>query len=113
MRAHRALLGLGLAAVASAWLAGAPAAAELWMWTDAEGVVRYTPNPERVPSSQRGSLVEVTPAMPGPARAAAPAAPLAGLVEPDPWNAPERANPIQATDVPEPAPPVVEVTRAT
>jgi hypothetical protein len=106
MRARRTLLWMGFAAAAAAaGLAGMPAAAELWMWTDGEGVERYTPDPDRVPAGLRHGMVRVEPGMPGPARQAAPTPPVAGLVEADPWNAPERANPIEATDVPEPRAP--------
>jgi hypothetical protein len=75
------------------------AAAELWLWTDAAGVVRYTPDPGSVPAERRATLLEVRPGMalpsiPPPAASQAPAlyAPPAELsLEADPFNAPEQA----------------------
>jgi hypothetical protein len=95
-----------LAALALLLLAPA-ASAEIWRWTDAEGITRYTPDPGRVPSDRRGSLVAVKPGLP-PSAAAAPTeqpgytAP-ADEVDSDPFNAPQRARSIEVTEVPEPA----------
>ena len=35
------------------------AAPELYRWIDADGSVRYTPNPSRVPNARRDTLVRV------------------------------------------------------
>lgn len=90
------------------------ASAELWRWQDAAGTVRYTPDPGRVPSSRRGSLVRVEPGMP-PIATPAPAAPAATASPPlyapadefsfasDPFNAPEQARTLRGEEVPEPA----------
>jgi hypothetical protein len=63
----------------AAWLAiGAPSAAfaqsaaPLYQWTDERGNVRYTPDPERVPSSRRGTLIQLEPGMPAPPAASRP-----------------------------------------
>ena len=99
-------------------LCSAPAGAELWRWVDADGVVRYTPNPERVPGQQRSSMARVEPGMPAVApmavapMAATPAEP-APLYVPadefsfaaDPFNAPNRAQTLRGSDVPEPLEP--------
>ena len=63
MRLLRRQAAVALAAA----LLGPAAWAEVWQWTDSEGVVRYTPNPDRVPESQRGSLIRVEPGMEMPA----------------------------------------------
>jgi hypothetical protein len=98
---------LGLAAALAALSAG-PTEADLYRWTDADGVVRYTPDPDRVPSSQRSTLVRVEPGMP-PAPQRAPAAtdpsppifapPGDPALEADPFNEPERARQIEETAV--------------
>ncbi len=86
----------------------APAAmADVWRWTDAEGVIRYTPDPDRVPARSRGTLVQVTPGM-APTATAAPAEepewlPPADEFDADPFNAPQRARSVEVTVVPEPA----------
>lgn len=36
-----------------------PAAAQLWKWTDAEGVVRYTNDVESIPPEHRGRATEI------------------------------------------------------
>ena len=82
----------------------APAAlAEIWQWTDAEGVIRYTPDPGRVPEGSRATLVKLAPDS-GPPSDSEPAyfAPAAELGV-DPFNAPERARSVDVTEVPEPA----------
>jgi hypothetical protein len=51
-----------LAAVGGVWVllaAPAGAAGALYQWTDREGVVRYTPDPDRVPSSARNTMKRV------------------------------------------------------
>jgi hypothetical protein len=95
-----------LAALAlAALLAAGPAAAELWRWIDADGVPRYTPDPDRVPGAQRATLARVEPGMaaapppsvappPAPAAATPPeifAPPVEEPLAEDPFNAPERA----------------------
>ncbi len=94
-----------MVALAAALLAPA-AFAEVWQWTDAEGVVRYTPNPERVPQSQRGSLVKVEPGMslptPSPAKPPVMYAPPEELpFGVDPFEAPEPARTLESPDLPE------------
>lgn len=87
--------------------------ADIWQWTDAQGAVRYTPDPDHVPSSARGTLVKIEPGMPAqsaaePATRAAPAgsgpiyAPKEELAA-DPFNAPRAARNVEVTEVPEPA----------
>ena len=83
------------------------ATADIWQWTDPTGVIRYTPDPERVPSDSRGTLVKVTPGMPPTAtRAPAEEPPLLGPPDEfgaDPFNAPQRARSVDVTEIPEPA----------
>jgi hypothetical protein len=89
------LLGLLLAALAAPGGAGA----ELWRWIDADGVARFTPDPDRVPAARRSTLVPVEAGMlPAPVREPAIAKPLPIFAPPgdpalaqDPWNAPGRA----------------------
>ncbi len=88
------------------------ASADLWRWIDADGIVRYTPNPNHVPGSSRDSLARVEVGMP-----AAPAAATAALPTPlhapadefsfaaDPFNAPDRAQTLRGDDVHEPLDP--------
>src|SRR3990172_11234023 len=93
------LLGTALAAL----LGADPAAADLWRWIDADGVPRYTHDPDRVPSAQRSTLGRVEPGMtPTPQREPAVAKPPAIFAPPgdpalatDPWNEPERARAIE------------------
>lgn len=67
LRLYRALpLTVGLI------LAGAPASAELYKWTDAEGKVHFSDQP---PPPEVKAPVTVKPRRPGAAPAAAPAAP--------------------------------------
>jgi hypothetical protein len=40
--------------------------AALYQWTDERGNVRYTPDPDRVPSDRRGTLLRLEPGMPAP-----------------------------------------------
>jgi hypothetical protein len=89
------VLGLLLAALAAPSGAGA----ELWRWIDANGVARYTPDPDRVPAARRSTLERVEPGMPpAPPPEPAIAKPLPIFAPPgdpaleeDPWNAPGRA----------------------
>lgn len=97
--------GWPLVALATAGLAlaGAPAShaeaeGRLYRWTDRDGVVRYTPDPGRVPGGYAAELVEPGMAMPPPPQrpaGGAAAAPLSGApdagVAADPFNAPGRA----------------------
>ena len=95
------------ASVALAAALLAPAAfAEVWQWTDAEGVVRYTPNPDRVPQSQRGSLLKVEQGMVLPAPS--PSKPPVMYAPPeeipfgaDPFEAPEPARTLESPELPE------------
>jgi hypothetical protein len=98
-----------LLAAAAPCLLSAPAVqAEIWQWTDAEGVIRYTPNPDRIPDGRRSTMVKVAPGMPlvtkpeEPPDAPAIAGPP-GDFEADPFNAPQRARSVEVTEVPEPA----------
>lgn len=113
--------GLRVLALALAGLiAAGPAAADLWRWIDAEGVARYTPDPDRVPAAERGSLVRVEAGMAdAPERAPVAAKPPAIFAPPgdaeiavDPFNAPERAREFQGevvvempAEAPAPKPP--------
>jgi hypothetical protein len=59
------------AALALVTLVADPAGAELYRWTDAEGVVRYTNDPESIPPAHRAGAREVgspqaRPPVPGP-----------------------------------------------
>lgn len=92
--------GIALLAVLGVLAGAAPAAAEvLYVWSDENGVVRYTPDPDRVPGSRRHTMLRVergtaTPAVPeaaappAPLPAAARAAPAVPGMAPDPFNAP-------------------------
>jgi hypothetical protein len=96
----------------------------LYEWTDPVGIVRYTPDPSRVPGSLRGSTRQVVPGMaPAPLLKDTPAAahegtaPVAAAVaapavatpppdsgeiayaEPDPFNAPESARHVESETV--------------
>jgi hypothetical protein len=89
------------AIVLTAALLAPAASAEVWQWTDSEGVVRYTPNPDRVPAAQRGSLIKVEPGMkappPSPARPPVLYAPPEELpLGADPFAAPEPARTLEA-----------------
>jgi len=104
------------AAVALAAALLAPAApAGVWQWTDAEGVVRYTPNPDRVPESQRGSLIKLEPGMQAPApRASQPPVRYAPAEElprgADPFAAPEPARTLETPEAGPAAAPETEPT---
>ena len=68
-----------IACLLGAALPGAHARADksapaLYQWTDERGNVRYTPDPDRVPASQRGTLQLVDPGMPPPSATLQPAA---------------------------------------
>jgi hypothetical protein len=112
----RSLLRAAALALATAPLASV-AVADLWQWTDAAGVVRYTPDPGRVPDGRRGTLLKVEPGMvmpppmaASPSGAAAPTETPPGLYAPedeisfeaDPFNAPGQARNLEVRDVPEP-----------
>jgi hypothetical protein len=101
LRARRPLL-VALALAAS--LGGDAAGADLWRWIDADGVPRYTPDPDRVPAAQRSSLARIEPGMPPvprpePAAAAKPPPIFAPPGDPalaaDPFNEPERAREVE------------------
>jgi hypothetical protein len=79
-RARAAAAGLVLLLGAS--LADTPARAQpkapvLYQWTDERGNVRYTPDPDRVPIAQRGSMQRIEPGAPPPSGAPALPAPNA------------------------------------
>jgi hypothetical protein len=112
----RSLLRAAALALAAAPLASV-AVADLWQWTDAAGVVRYTPDPGRVPDGRRGTLLKVEPGMVlpppmavSPSGTAAPTETPPGLYAPedeisfeaDPFNAPGQARSLEVRDVPEP-----------
>lgn len=70
--------GALLAAVGGAWLLLGQlpcAAAELYQWTDKDGVVRYTPDPDRVPASASDTLQAVESQTPPRERNGAPLRP--------------------------------------
>jgi hypothetical protein len=101
--------GAGLALLLGAALAGVPAGAErsapaLYQWTDERGNVRYTPDPDRVPSSQRGTLLRLEPGMPPPAQPGPSPAPPAVIspaaTAPDAARAPAAASASAATPGP-------------
>jgi hypothetical protein len=79
----------------------------LYQWTDERGNVRYTPDPDRVPSSRRGTLLRLEPGMPpppAPIRPAAAPAPVPG--EPAPAaTTPARGAPAAAAATPAPSAP--------
>ncbi len=65
------------AALASALLvllAATPAGAQLYRWTDAQGVVRYTNDPSTIPPAQRDSAIDIGSPAPRPAPPPTPAA---------------------------------------
>jgi hypothetical protein len=117
VREGRWLRALALAAAFALAFAGAAAPlraepAALYQWTDAQGVIRYTPDPSRVPDDRRGTMVRVELGTPG-ATAAPPRLPEPDLgIEPDdavvegpaPFNAPEQASRVESVRVEEPAP---------
>jgi hypothetical protein len=110
------LVGLLLAALAGPGSAGA----ELWRWIDADGVVRYTPDPDRVPAQRRSTLLRVEAGMPpAPVPEPARAQPLPIFAPPgdpalaeDPWNAPGRARDIESEILRDTREIVVEVPSA-
>jgi len=110
------LTGLLLAALAAPGSAGA----ELWRWIDADGVARYTPDPDRVPAARRSTLVRVEAGMtPAPQREPAIAKPPPIFAPPDdpavaedPWNAPTRAREVEGQILRDPGEIVVEVPTA-
>jgi hypothetical protein len=65
------LLGVALPGVHARAETSAPA---LYQWTDERGNVRYTPDPDRVPASQRGTLQLIAPGAPPPSASPRPAA---------------------------------------
>ncbi|HSE92574.1 MAG TPA: DUF4124 domain-containing protein, partial [Methylomirabilota bacterium] len=73
-RRVRAALGPpgALALLVLAVVAPSPAA-ELWQWMDAEGVVRYTNDPETIPPAFRGGARDVGSPQPRPSTPSAPA----------------------------------------
>jgi len=89
LRRRLALLAVALAA------AGPAAAAELWQWTDADGVVNYTNDPGTIPPAFRSRAREVGSPQPrepaaSPPTAAEPAAPAGAAVLPREAGAPIR-----------------------
>jgi Aspartyl protease/Domain of unknown function (DUF4124) len=62
-------------------VASAAAAAELWQWTDAEGVVRYTNDPETIPPALRGRARDVGSPQP---RSPSASVPTEATIEPRP-----------------------------
>jgi len=112
------LTGLLLAELAA--LASPGAAAELWRWIDADGVARYTPEPDRVPASRRSTLARVEAGMPPapqpePAQARPPAIfapPGDPTLAEDPWNAPEPARAVEGRIIRDPGEIVVELPTA-
>ena len=98
----------GLAAALALLVAGlageSGAQTPLYQWIDRDGVVRYTPDPGRVPGGYPSVLVEPGMALPAPratAAAAEPAAepPLGTSSESDPFNAPEQARRVQSESI--------------
>ena len=74
MGARRRVL---IAALAAGLLAAAPAAAQIYQWTDESGVLHYTTDVDRIPEAQRpgARVLDSRPRDPQPAAPAAPAAP--------------------------------------
>jgi hypothetical protein len=108
-RARAALVGFVV--LLGAPLPGGHAWAEksapaLYQWTDERGNVRYTPDPSRVPSSQRGTLQRLEPGMPPPSAAPQPAAQPAQPAAPSAVVAPIAPAP-SALPAPAPAPAVI------
>jgi len=98
-RAHVASAGLaaliGLALPSAGALAGDPTSV-LYQWTDERGNIRYTPDPDRVPSGQRATMQRLEPGMPP---ASAPGRPVAAPTEPAP---PQVQPPPAASAIPAP-----------
>lgn len=68
----------GAVALACALAVAGPAlAAELWQWTDAEGVVRYTNDPETIPPAFRSGARDVGSPQPRSPAASVPTEPTA------------------------------------
>jgi hypothetical protein len=61
------------AALALLLVAPAPLAAQLYRWTDAQGVVRYTNDPATIPPGDRHAAVDIGSPVPRPAAASPPA----------------------------------------
>lgn len=110
---HLLWTGLALAALA----VPVAAAGELWRWTDADGVVRFTPDPDRVPVARRSTLVPVEAGLPpAPPRDPALANPPAIFAPPgdptrleDPWSPPEPTREIEGRLLRDPDEIVIEV----
>jgi len=82
-RAAGAVLAILLGVVLPGTRAGAEKSAPtLYQWTDERGNVRYTPDPDRVPSSQRGTLQRLEPGVPAPSAPPRPAAQPSQLTAP-------------------------------
>jgi len=119
---HSRSCAIALAIAACVTLAAASSrpggAASLYQWTDADGVIRYTPDRAHIPLSQRGSAVrvettssssdatadaQVIPAREAPL--ASPPAPGSTIGRPDAMSTPPQPAPRPAeTARPEPAP---------
>lgn len=107
--------GAGLLFLIGVALSAEPALAQesapvLYQWTDEGGNVRYTPDPERVPSSRRDTMQRVEPGVPpasasprpGPAPGRAPAA--STVMSPTPPAAPVLSAPPAPVAAPLPSP---------
>jgi hypothetical protein len=110
-RARAAVAGFALllgAALPVVRAGAEPSAPALYQWTDERGNVRYTPDPDRVPSSQRGTLQRIEPGMP------APSAPPPPEAQPRPAPAPSAVvSPAPPAPSPAPAPLAIPAPVAT
>jgi hypothetical protein len=61
---RRAAARVAGAALALLLVCGQARAADLYQWTDEQGNVRYTPDPERVPSGRRDTVIPLEPGAP-------------------------------------------------
>jgi hypothetical protein len=98
------------ALLACAWAGAAPGEdGAVYQWTEAAGVVRYTRDPDRIPRSERDSVLRLEPGMPA-TRAPEPAEPTGTIPSMLGVAAPEAASPAAGkpsltTTAPTPAPP--------
>ena len=99
MRSRSSVLGLVLALTTIPWplipLASSAQAAPLYQWTDSGGVVRYTPELERIPAAARPGVLVVR------------RDPVSGAIAAFRWG---ESEPLALTTAPAPAPPEIVAT---